>query len=61
MSTEQFQILISRLDHMDDRINSLERRVLSEIQILKTRLDSHHLDIVNLSEAVNRIGKKVLA
>lgn len=60
MSTEQFQILISRLDHMDERINSLERRVLSEIQILKTRLDSHHLDIVNLSEAVNRIGRKVL-
>ena len=33
--------------------------ISSEIEIVKTRLSEHHLGILNLTDAVTKIGKQV--
>ena len=46
-------------DVVAEAVTESVRPIKSEIEIVKKRLDEHHLGIVNLTEAVNEIGKRV--
>ena len=46
-------------DVVAEAVTEAVNPIKSEIEIVKTRLDQHHLGIVDLTQAVNEIGKRV--